>query len=276
MALVQGEVDICTRAYDRIGAGTFTVANQATNNQGIRAARHYNKIRKATLRLFDWPFARDRKELDQLYVLTIDSAPTSAWAEDDTITGQTSGVTCRIVEITSTTSYIVTEPSGDWTDGEVLSNGAGTRDCAAGYPTDAEYEPDFGYSAAFALPEDYLKLTRHYTEVPSDFRKQRWHIEGRKFLFDDSTCQIQYIKDFTDTALFDPLFEEVLVLNLALTLLPASAGTGKLGLKQELKDDIKKFYKEVRAAIRNENNTSGRSDWNYARYGSRTFPQTTS
>jgi hypothetical protein len=69
------------------------------------------------------------------YILTLDSAPTGTWSVGDTLTGASSLVTCEIVTVTSTTVYVVTEPSGEFTDGEVISNGTYSRDCAANYPT---------------------------------------------------------------------------------------------------------------------------------------------
>lgn len=281
MALVQGEIDICNLSYDRIGSLIFELATQATDPLGIRANRAYPQRRKALLRSFDWPFAREREQLSQLYTLDLDAAPTSAWAVDDNITGDISiTTTSRIIEVVSTTSFIITTPvdadgdAADYTDGEILTNLTGTRDCAAGYPVVAAYVPAFGPTTAFALPQDFLGLLRNDSEDPSDYPSQRGRVEGRKYLFDaDTTCNLKYIKDFTDTTLFDTLFVDVLVLQLALAFLSGTAGTGKIGFKQELKDDLKLTLRKVRAYILQENNVTGRSDWNYARYGLAVFPQ---
>ena len=67
--------------------------------------------------------------------LTLDVAPSGAWAEGDTVTGVTSGVTCEIVTVTTTTSYIVKDRSGSFTLGEVLSNGTYSADQGAANPT---------------------------------------------------------------------------------------------------------------------------------------------
>jgi hypothetical protein len=68
-------------------------------------------------------------------LLTLDVAPGSAWVAGDTVTGQTSVVTCEIVEVLTTKTYRVKDRSGTYTDGEVLTNGTGTADQGAGYPT---------------------------------------------------------------------------------------------------------------------------------------------
>jgi len=69
-------------------------------------------------------------------LMTLDVAPGGAgWAAGDTITGQTSGATCEIVSVTDTTHYRVKDRSGDYTLGEVLTNGTDTADQGAAHPT---------------------------------------------------------------------------------------------------------------------------------------------
>ncbi|MFH1147221.1 MAG: LamG domain-containing protein [Pseudomonadota bacterium] len=68
-------------------------------------------------------------------VLTLDVAAGTAWAVNDTITGATSGSKCEIVKIYSTTVFGIRNRTGDFTLGEVLSNGTYTADQGASFPT---------------------------------------------------------------------------------------------------------------------------------------------
>ena len=67
--------------------------------------------------------------------LTLDTAPSTAWAAGDTITGATSEVTSTIVEAVTTKIFRIKDRSGDYTDGEVLTNGTYTADQGDDYPT---------------------------------------------------------------------------------------------------------------------------------------------
>ncbi|MDD5187629.1 MAG: hypothetical protein PHF57_05430 [Methanoregula sp.] len=74
-------------------------------------------------------------EVKSYELLTLDVAPGTAWAVGDTVTGVTSGATCEIVEVKSTTTFIVKDRSGTFTLDEVLSNGTYTADQGAANPT---------------------------------------------------------------------------------------------------------------------------------------------
>lgn len=68
-------------------------------------------------------------------LLTLDVAPSTAWAVGDTITGATSASTCVIVEVLTTKTFNVKDRSAAFTLGEVLSNGTYTADQGTAYPT---------------------------------------------------------------------------------------------------------------------------------------------
>jgi len=72
-------------------------------------------------------------------LMTLDTAPASAWVAGNTITGASSGKTCTIVELITTLTYVVSGRSGTYTSGEILSNGTVTADQGTGYPTFTEY-----------------------------------------------------------------------------------------------------------------------------------------
>lgn len=69
-------------------------------------------------------------------ILTIDAQPAGGdWSADDILTGGTSGTTCIVVAVTSSTVYTIKHLTGDFTDGEVITaDDANARDCGAGYP----------------------------------------------------------------------------------------------------------------------------------------------
>ncbi len=69
-------------------------------------------------------------------LMTLDVAPGGdGWAAGDTITGQSSAQTCVVVQVLTTKTYLVRDRSGDFTPGEILSNGTVTADQGAAYPT---------------------------------------------------------------------------------------------------------------------------------------------
>ena len=68
-------------------------------------------------------------------LLTLDVAAGTPWVVGDTITGATSGTKCVIVKIYSTTVFSIKNRTGDFTLGEVLSNGTYAADQGAANPT---------------------------------------------------------------------------------------------------------------------------------------------
>jgi uncharacterized phiE125 gp8 family phage protein len=86
-------------------------------------------------------------------LMTLDVAPGGAgWAAGDTITGQTSTRTCKIVEVLSATTYTVKDRTGTFTLGEILSNGVATADQGAAFPTFTPAKAEvLGYSAVVVL-----------------------------------------------------------------------------------------------------------------------------
>jgi hypothetical protein len=86
---------------------------------------------------------------DATELLTLDTAPGTAWTVGDTITGQTSNKSCVIVAITTTLTYQVSGRTGAFTLGEVLTNGTYTADQGAAHPQIATlgYSGSMGWTA---------------------------------------------------------------------------------------------------------------------------------
>jgi len=136
--------------------------------------------------------------------------------------------------------------------------------------TASETTPDFQWGYQYALPDDFLCLRHNYTESESEYVDCRWEIEGTYLMTDDSEVDLKYTKKITDTTLFPPLFIEVLVLQLAYKLIPMVAGTEARTLTETIERELVAKTAKARTKYLQESNTSGRSDWHWARYGSRT------
>lgn len=128
---------------------------------------------------------------------------------------------------------------------------------------------DFEWDNQFSLPDDFLRFRSIFEETNSTSRSRRHAIEGLKLLTNLDEVSLLYIKQVTDVAEFDPLYIEVLILQLALKLLPARAGVGAaaLTLSTEIKNELRPLLAQVRAIDDNETDVGGRSDWNLARHG---------
>lgn len=70
--------------------------------------------------------------------------------------------------------------------------------------------PEFGFSNAFQLPTDCLRVVE--TDLPKD---AKWDIEGSKFVCNYSEVRIKYIKRSTDTSRYSAAFCEALSFRLA-------------------------------------------------------------
>ena len=69
-------------------------------------------------------------------LMTLDTAPGGAgWAAGDTITGVSSSKTSVVVSVLTTKTYYVKNRNGNYTPGEVLTNGTATADQGGSYPT---------------------------------------------------------------------------------------------------------------------------------------------
>jgi len=129
--------------------------------------------------------------------------------------------------------------------------------------------PDFEWDYQFSLPDDYLRtrpLYRDNDNFQMDEPSKRCAIEGNKLMCNDETFDLKYIRKVTDPDEFDPLFKEVLVLQIALKLVHPVAGTEATSLKEGIMKELNILMPQVRAVDRQEMNTSGYSSWNLARF----------
>jgi len=137
---------------------------------------------------------------------------------------------------------------------------------------------DFEWAYAFTLPDDFLREKSVYEDNQSIHKNTvySYELEGDTLLTNESSCKLRYIKQVTDVTLFDPLFIEVFVLQLALKIVYPIAGVGSAGraLAAEIKDELYGSPRQpglmarVRALDRQEGERIGRGDrvlWNTSR-----------
>jgi hypothetical protein len=113
--------------------------------------------------------------------------------------------------------------------------------------------PDFGYPDAYNLPSDYLQLLfigdNYLEQELTDFA-----VEGGQILVDNSgatSLNIGYVRNMTNVPQFDPLFKNLLALELAIVFANGITGLNK-SLKEihALRD---KYIDKVRVANGREN-----------------------
>jgi hypothetical protein len=104
-----------------------------------------------------------------MFELEVDTAPSpAAWEPGATVWGGLSGNNCEVIQEvvgSSSKKYICTGASGPFTDGEVLSDGTNSVDCAPGYPK-SKY-----FYETFTSPG---KATGHYARLTG-----LTHLDGR-------------------------------------------------------------------------------------------------
>jgi hypothetical protein len=289
MSLTQLEINLCNQALSQIGAAKVVLATQATANEGIAANDFYTQTRDSLLRSYYWPFARVRTTLSKIYTIEFDNMPgPSTFVVGDVITGVTSGAYATVLEVISDVEYKVAYLSGTFSDSETITNatvypvawqgipvvygtdsvvwydGGSQVACGTGYPITTVVAPDFGYSNQYLLPIDFDRLVKRQ----SNYHHHHSTIEGNYLLTDSDNGHVLYIKKVTDTTLFDTLFVEILVMQLQLKFIPAIAGTNMPGTIDRIERRLSMVTARARAICEDEENNTGNSSWNNARFGS--------
>jgi len=280
MTLSANEVIIANQSLSKIGS--LTMDSGQTSVESVKANMLYAQTRDSLLRSYDWNFAIEQADLAVLNTLTIDVAPTVAWAVGDTLVGMTSLATATILTVNSTTEFVVSYTDGAFVAGEAIKTGVSTDyevtyggvlvtyegEQVYSFSSDsvfvsiAEYPPLFDYDHQYSLPNNFLRLTRNYQG------HHDWTVQRNRLLSRENSAQIEYIKQETDPTMFDPLFTEVLILQLAIKLVNPVAGTSTTQLKAELNQELKEALRKAVSVMRQDKEIGGRSRWNNARYTS--------
>ena len=220
----------------------------------------------------DWYFNRKRVPIDdmtQVHKLTVDTAPSaSAWSVGATITGATSAETCEVVGVISDTVYLVTEPSGDFTDGEELSDGTNSVDCATGYP-DVDDDIDIDqYQYGMKKPSDCL-LIRGIFHIYNDKVRLPHKTEGNVIytVYNDNyyfqyNYYIQESSGVADVTQMPLWFHRLISAKIAFMLSANITENQKIRSKAEL--DYNDAYLEAKEKNGSEEGAidySGNNDW---------------
>lgn len=122
-------------------------------------------------------------------------------------------------------------------------NFAGTRTTLAANAT----APAFGYTQAFDLPNDFIRLLTIGDDAINDLQGT-YQLEDGQLLYnaaDGSSLKIRYVYDFTSVAQMDPLFVDVLAAELALRI--AYKVTGSDEAAERITEHLKKIAPEAYA-----------------------------
>lgn len=283
------EIAFINQVFDRIQEGQITLADQ-TSPQALAAYRCWTLTLNSLIRSYQWPFLTTRTELYQIKTLLLDTQPSTSFAAGDTLTGISSGNTAYVISSTNDTEYVLGRLTGDFEDGEEITNGTvndvfyqgvqvyyndeevkyfdkSSSDMAVSDLTLTVLAPSFKWAYQYMVPSDFKRLVEIYEDDGTDQPYDRWDYENGRILTDYSTCNIRYIKTVSDPDDFDDLFAEVLLLRLAWKLIPPLAGKISQSDKDEIWRDLQTAERKARTICAEEDNKSGRSDWNLARYG---------
>jgi len=218
----------------------------------------------------DWFFNRARAELVRVYELTVDTAPTpAAWAAEATLTGATSGTTATVLEKVSDTVYLISEPSDDWTDGEVISDGTNSVDCDADYPESDDDVNEFGtYDYRYSLPSDYL-YKRGLVDFDYDKIIYKSEIEGQYLLTNQTEAYLLYNRwigedgsaDTSDVTKMPVWFHRLISARLAVILSPNITENARIRPKAEIEWKEAYLYAKEKNGEESDNEHEGNTDW---------------
>ena len=220
----------------------------------------------------DWYFNRHSvllTDLTQIYKLTVDTAPSpAAWARGATITGATSTETCVVVDVLSDKVYLVTEPSGDWTDGEVLSDGTNSVDCAADYPESTDDINIDQYQYGFKEPDDCLHVRGIFSTQHDKAKYRHKMFKNIVLSHYKDNCNFKYnyyrtaSEDVSDVTGIKMWFHRLVSAKLAYMLSANITENQKIRSKAELDyQNARLDAKEQNGSEEGYTDWSGHNDW---------------
>lgn len=263
MALTEEELGICNQGLALIGQKEVSYTDTSTADTGT-AGNPYNKCnliyaqtRNALLRSFEWNFARARLAL------------VGDWATDTAyITDQYVWVSSVLYKCTTAHTSVAWNTAYVMDDTEYVMDGTNyiIDSNITFYWNIVDDRPETWWDYRYALPADFnrfnLKWLKH--------NETKFTIEGRNILTGETELNINYIKKVTDTTIFDDLFTEILIFDLAIkltfSLMGASYQTQALEDKLQRRRDQKMF--KARQICVAEVEQSGDYTWTEARFGS--------
>ena len=300
MALIQAEVDLANQSYGRLGAKSFTLANQATDINGIRANLHFDQTRDSLLRSFEWPFGKTRLRLVSAWLTdTIYSTDQYVWQDSllykaaeahtsDVFATDLTAVKWVLVSSidawVTATEYalndLVTTNALLYKALEAHTSDVFATDLAAGKWVLSITKPVNVFGFNYDIPANSLRLVQvnsghvlghHHHHHHNHEDAHHWSLETNTILTDLVEVDIVYIDTIDTTTEWDSLFTEMFIVQLALNLLGPATGMGSsaINLRQLLLKELKELRKQTRAVGSDEGNNAGDSNWNNARFRGR-------
>lgn len=121
----------------------------------------------------------------------------------------------------------------------------------------------WGSLKQYQKPNDFIRLLRDTVSGTPDVNTRKdWQIEGNYIVTaDGSPLQFRYVAKITDPALFDPLFAELLAIDMAYEM--CEEITQSTAKREGLREDRKEIIAEARRinAFENEPQREPEDDW---------------
>jgi hypothetical protein len=240
MALTQLEVDLANQSLAKLGAKQMTFASQTTF-QGQQANLHFVQVRDSLTRSFNWQFARIPLMLSSAWKTG------TVYTTDQYVWEESVQYKCAIAHTAD--DFTTDLGNGDWV-------------AVSATATDV-----YGYS--YALPADSLRLDAVIDRTSISDSKQDWQLESNNILTDETEIDIVYINKTEDTTLWDTLFTEMFINQLALAMLNPLTGidSGAQALRNMLLGELARLSRLARVISRQEGKGNiAKVTWNDARF----------
>lgn len=264
MSLAEAELAIGNQALSLIGQVAIDYDDSTTADTGT-AGTNYNRLdmifdqtRNALQRSFEWNFTSARMALVGSWLTaTIYTTDMYVWV---------SSVLYKCneahVSISWNTDYVM-----DGSD-YVVDGSDYVRDDSIDFKWDMVTDrPETYWSYRYALPSDFVRFNYKWLKK----NETRLAIEGKNIVTNETSLNINYNEKVTDTTIFDDLFTDVFIYDLAIKLTFSVLGAGYpvQALRKELYAERQKLMLKARQICFAEDNDTGEmTSWTETRLGS--------
>lgn len=264
MSLTEEELAICNQSLAMIGQKEVDYTDTTTADTGT-AGNPYNKCdliyaqtRNVLSRSFEWNFERAR------LTLVDDWATGTRYTTDQYVWEDSLLWKCSTAHYSDgwNTDLVMDGSEYVMDEDEYVSD-----DNIVFYWDIVADRPETYWAYRYALPADFSRFVSKWLR----HNEYKYAIEGKNLVTDETELDINYIKKVTDTAEFDALFTEVLILDIAIKLTYSLMGSDyqtqalRKGLHEERKSKIS-TAKSVNSLEKAEG-VSPSMQWVNARYG---------
>ena len=179
---------------------TFTIPSKPNATASVATAYYWKN---------DESWA-DTSASDGTEVLTLDVAPGTAWSDGVTITGGTSGETCIIVDKITDLTYQVSNRSGAFTLGEILSDGTYAADQGAVHPTihTLSASGSFTWTApSDEIPKEQFGKTGYWYQIRVTVQLDA-EVEVSSVTYGGDFCDLENVWNGTLDYLIEAIFDD--------------------------------------------------------------------